>query len=111
MRLPVLLLAAALGLTTACVHSRTRIAAPRTVLEVDNQGFTDMTMYVVNAGQRVRLGLSTGKTSASFTIPPAVVGSGRELQFLADPVGSSRTAITEQMYVRAGETVNLVIPP
>lgn len=111
MRTVTLLIVGALAFATGCVQSRPRTPAARTVLEVDNQGFTDMTMYVVNGGQRVRLGLATGKTTMSFTIPATVVGSGRELQFLADPVGSSRTAITEQMYVRAGETVSLVIPP
>ena len=96
----------------SCVSSRSRgPAGPRTALEVDNQGFTDMTIYVVNSGQRIRLGLATGKTTTTLTIPASVVGSGRELSFLADPVGSSRSARSEQLFVRAGETVTLTIPP
>lgn len=106
-----LLLIAAIGFSTGCVRSHARASAPRTVLAVDNQGFADMTMYVVTSGQRIRLGLAVGKTTSEFTIPASVVGSGREIQFLADPVGSSRTQVTEQMYVRSGERVSLVIPP
>lgn len=107
----VTLLVASTAFIASCGHYRSRSGAERTTLEVDNQGFTDMTMYVLNGGQRIRLGLAVGKSATTFTIPASVVGSGRELQFLADPVGSSRAAISEQMYVRAGEAVHLVIPP
>lgn len=100
------------GGVEGCASSRTRApAAPRTILEVDNQGFADMTIYVVSGGQRIRLGLATGKTTSRFTVPATVVGTARELSFLADPVGSSRSSISEQLFVRAGETVTLVIRP
>ena len=97
----------------ACGASRTSRAGsgPATTLAVDNQAFSDMTIYVVSSGQRIRLGLATGKTVSTFTIPARVIGQSRELQFLADPVGSSRTAVSEQLYVRAGERVTLMIPP
>lgn len=83
----------------------------RTTLQVDNRSFTDMTVYLVNGGQRVRLGLAVGKTMTSLTIPARVLGSARELQFLADPVGSNRTALSDRLFVRAGDTVTLMIPP
>lgn len=83
----------------------------RTTLQVDNQSFVDMTVYLINGGQRVRLGLAVGKTTSTFTIPARIVGSGRELSFLADPIGSDRTGTSNQLYVRAGERVTLMIPP
>lgn len=83
----------------------------RTILTVDNRGFTDMTIYIVNGGQRVRIGMAVGKTTTALTIPVRVLGSARELQFLADPIGSDRTSVTDRLFVRAGDQVTLVIPP
>ena len=87
------------------------VAEERTTVQVDNRSFTDMTVYIVNGGQRVRLGLAVGKTMTTLTIPARLLGSSRELQFLADPVGSDRTAVSDRLYVRAGDTVTLMIPP
>lgn len=109
------ILALALTVLAACSSGRQSrpgtSADERTTLQVDNRSFTDMTVYMVNGGQRIRLGLAVGKTVTSLTIPPRVLGASRELQFLADPVGSNRTAVSDRLYVRAGDTVTLMIPP
>lgn len=110
-----LILVATALLLGACSSSRpARPAAGTeevTTLRVDNQSFVDMTVYVLNGGQRVRLGLAVGKTMSAFTIPARIVGTGRELSFLADPIGSDRTGTSNQLYVRAGQRVTLMIPP
>lgn len=80
-------------------------------MEVDNRSFVDMTVYVINGGQRIRLGLAVGKSTTRLTIPLRIVRTSRELQFLADPIGSDRTATSERIYVQAGDTVTLMIPP
>jgi hypothetical protein len=111
MRMMVLL---ALGFAVACASgrpSRPGASAERTTLQVDNRSFVDMAVYAVNGGQRVRLGLAVGKTTTTMTIPARLVGTSRELQFLADPIGSSRQAVSDRLYVRAGDRVTLMIPP
>jgi hypothetical protein len=71
-----------------------------------------MTVYVVeSAGARRRLGLATGVSTTVFSIPASVVGNGRELQFIVDPIGSDRTATSNSLFVMPGERVTLVIPP
>ena len=104
----------ALVLLAAC-SSAGRPSRPgseeRTILEVENRSFTDMTIYLVEGAGRRRLGLATGSTTTKMTIPASAVSSGRELQFLADPIGSDRTARSDRIYVRPGETVTLMIPP
>lgn len=83
-----------------------------TSIQVDNRAFTDMTVYVIEGvGARRRLGLATGAATTTFTIPPAMVGNGRELTFLVDPIGSDRTAQSNRMYVTPGQHVVLTIPP
>lgn len=86
-------------------------STPATVLRVDNRNFRDMVVYSVNSGQRIRLGLATGLSLTDLRIPPHALGGSRELAFMADPVGSSRTAYSESIYVVPGDTVSLMIPP
>jgi hypothetical protein len=80
-------------------------------LQVDNQGFTDMVIYAVSGGQRVRLGLATGHSTRLFTIPRYLVRGAGTLRFLADPVGGSRTPVSEEMTVQPGDLVTITIPP
>lgn len=81
------------------------------VLEVENRGFADMVIYAVSGSQRVRLGLATGNSTKSFTIPATLIRGSSPLKFLADPIGGSRSPITEEMVVQPGEIVSLTIPP
>jgi len=82
----------------------------RTYVEVDNRGFADMTIYVVDGSQRIRLGIAPGNARTEFPIPWHLVASARQLQFLADPIGSSRQAFSDQIYVEPGDHVVLLIP-
>jgi hypothetical protein len=84
-------------------------AAARTTLEVDNRGFADMNVYVVDGGQRIKLGFAPGNTKTVLTIPARMVGSARSLSFVADPVGSSRVSVSDTIYVQAGDRVTLLI--
>jgi hypothetical protein len=81
------------------------------MLRVENQGFSDMVIYAVSGAQRVRLGLATGNSTRSFTIPDYLIRGAGPLRFLADPIGSSRTPVSEEMTVQPGDVVSLTIPP
>jgi hypothetical protein len=81
------------------------------MLRVDNQDVMDMNVYVIRSEQRVRLGTVPGLSQRVLKIPPALLGAGGSLQFLADPIGGTHTPVSEVMYVQPGEVVELVIPP
>jgi hypothetical protein len=81
------------------------------VLQVENRGFADMVIYAVSGGQRIRLGMATGNSTKSFPLPPYLVRTGGRLRFLADPIGGSRTPVSEEMTVQPGDIVTLTIPP
>jgi hypothetical protein len=84
----------------------------KTTVRVENQGFADMTVYVLVGGQRVRLGLATGSSTTNFTIPGYLVGNGiQQLRFIADPVGSNRLPVSDEISVTPGDEVVLTIPP
>lgn len=108
-----LLLAVCLA-TTACASSGSNAAAakaePTTVL-VDNQALMDMTIYIWRSAQRIRLGTATGVSKTRFTIPQGIVSGITTVRFQADPIGSSRAPISEQITVSEGDEVELRIPP
>ena len=114
----VVAVAAALAAPVACMHRGERNpddeqqAGPTTV-QVVNQGFADMTIYVVSdAGQRIRLGLATGNSSQTFTVPRSMVNGGATtIRFLADPIGGTRSPVSDQLTVSPGDNVVLTIPP
>lgn len=74
------------AILTACT-GRSQDTGPEpassAVVQVENQGFTDMVIYAISGGQRVRLGLATGNSTKTFTVP----------------------------LVRRGDVVTLTIPP
>ena len=104
-------LALAIAGCRAMTRSGPAAQAPETILEVDNRGFADMNIYVVEGSQRIRIGFATGNGRTKLTIPARLVSGSRDLQFLADPVGSNRTAVSDKIYVTPGDRVTLMIPP
>jgi hypothetical protein len=108
-------LIAMLGLAlSACGGSKSRSAPtpqPRTSVRVENQGFSDMTIYAVRSGQRVRLGAASGNSTTVFTIPANLIFGATPLRFIADPIGGNRTPVSEEITVQPGDQVRLVIPP
>lgn len=81
------------------------------MVQVQNQGFSDMVVYAISGGQRIRLGLATGNSSKTFTIPRHLVRGAGPIRFLADPVGGNRAPVSEEMTVQPGDIVTLTIPP
>jgi len=100
---------------TACNAFRhgsdTSDSAQPTVVQVDNQGFLDMTVYAARSSQRVRLGIAVGNNKTNFNIPPVLVSGLTPLRFVADPIGGRRASVSEEITVAPGDTVVLTIPP
>jgi len=80
-------------------------------VEVQNQAFLDMTVYVIRSGQRIRLGQVSGNSTATFELPRTVVNPGLPIRFQADPIGGNRTPFSQEISVNPGDTVVLRIPP
>ena len=84
---------------------------PETFVEVENRSMLDMTVYVVRGGERRRLGLVNALSTQVLSIPSVLVEGLGVLRFIADPIGSNRTPVSEEISVRHGDTVRLIIPP
>ena len=109
-------LSLALALLTAPACARLRSSAPpgpepKTTVRVDNQSFLDMNVYVWRSSQRLRLGFVNGHSAQTFELPRGLLFGATPLRFQADPVGGSRTPISEEIVVSPGDEVVLQIPP
>jgi hypothetical protein len=68
-----------------------------------------MTIYVLNRSQRVRIGTARGLSTTMLRIPHYLV-TGGTLRFLADPLGSGRMPVSEEISVFSGDEIVLEIP-
>jgi hypothetical protein len=103
-----------LATASACAGRSRETAVEPTesaAVQVQNQSFSDMVVYAINGGQRIRLGLATGNSTNTFTIPRHLIRGAGGIRFLADPVGGNRTPVSEEMTVNPGDVVTLTIPP
>ena len=105
-------LSSAVILLSSCMYSRgpQQVQEPTTI-RVDNQSYTDMTIYLVRGSQRVRLGMAGGLKATTLTIPATMVFGSTPMRFLADPIGAGRGPVSDEITVRAGDQVGLIIPP
>lgn len=97
----------------ACASGAHRGAVPaqeQTTLRVQNQSWLDMNVFVLRSGQRIRLGMVPGSSTRVLVIPANIMFGMTPLQFMADPVGSPRTPISQEITVRPGDEVTLIIP-
>ena len=117
------LLAGLIGLTALSLGCGTGRAAPsepaprqdseqagkaargETVVQIDNQNFNDMNIYLIDAGNRVFLGEVNGLTTGELAIPRVASPSSLQIRLLADPIGSSTPIATPSLTVGPGQTV------
>ena len=108
-------LAALLLAAPACfVFNRGSKAAPppavdvpegEIALNVTNYNYLDVVIYVLHDGQRTRVGMVTGSSSAVFFIPVRLLGMGHELQLYGDAIGSDEYARTETLVIQPGQYI------
>jgi hypothetical protein len=113
MRTLIMMLVAGIGLTTAgCASARPAATSgqEQTTLVVRNDNYLDHNIYLIRGADRVRLGTARGLTTTRFVIPAQYVFGVSSLQFLADPIGSRVTPVSDRVNVSPGDEVQLVIP-
>lgn len=106
--------AALCAIIAACASMGKQTAATEnpTTLVVENRNLLDMNIYIIRSGgQRIRVGTATGLAKTKFTIPRGIVFGSTTVRFLADPIGSNRGPISEEITVNEGDEVGLMLPP
>ena len=107
---------AAVALTlTACAGGKTVRNGPLppegkvSNVEVRNNNWSDMNVYVERNGMRQRLGTVTSMASRRFQIPRAFLTSTGAVRLVADPIGSQDRHVTPPVQVWPGQTVAFTI--
>ena len=108
-RLYILSLTITIDVTSACTSQRGpkqfRHAASDTspiLLRVDSHHWSDVTVYAVRDGIRLRLGTVSAASSATFRVPPHLLNLAGELQLVGDPLGGGKPIHMEPVYIRPG---------
>ncbi len=79
--------------------------ADQVEIQVKNHNFADATLHALKGGERIRLGIVTGKTDKSFRIPWRFTVPLRiEIDLLAGPA-----CVTRSMQVDPGDIVEVQI--
>ena len=104
-----LLFAAPLGVQ-ACRHKSLAPAPeppPKTMLHVANGEFLDAVVYVVDRGQRVRLGVASSNRTTNFEIPAHLLFAATPLSFVVDPIGAPARPSTGDLVILPGDDLEL----
>jgi hypothetical protein len=84
-------------------------AQERAQVEVENQRLYDINVYLINSGQRIRLGRISAKRTARFTVPPGVVPRAREVEFMIESLSGGSPAVSQRLWIAPGELVKLIV--
>jgi hypothetical protein len=82
--------------------ARTSRAIP---VEVDNQNFSDMNVYLVNGGARWLVGNVAGLTKTTLTIPASVAPTDLRVRLRAQAIGARGSISTPMLIVAPGQQV------
>src|SRR5207249_2355191 len=78
-------------------------------VQVENHGWSDATIYVLSGGLTRRVGMVTGSSSQSFTLPASYIGTMGEIRLRAHPIGSNGSLTTDLMTVQPGQLVRFTV--
>ena len=77
----------------------------KTRVEIDNQNFSDMNVYLIGQGTRLLLGSATGLSKTTLLIPQGNLGGEWRVRLQADPIGGSAPIRTPTLLVPPGQSV------
>jgi hypothetical protein len=74
-------------------------------LEVENQGWSDIVIYLVRGTAVDRLGMVGSLNTKTFVFPFRKLGVGTDVRLRADPIGGPRTFTSENLLVQPGQWI------
>jgi hypothetical protein len=74
-------------------------------VQVDNQNFSDMNVYLVTRGTRWLVGNVAGLTKATLTVPASVAPANLRVRLRAQPIGGGGGTTTPTLIVAPGQQV------
>jgi hypothetical protein len=77
------------------------------VVQVENDNWLDVHVYVVRDGEPYSLGFVTGPGHAQFTLPWMATVPGGQVQILVLPIGGTEDYLSDPLIVNPGDVLNL----
>lgn len=77
-------------------------------LEVENLSYFDVNIFVIQGSRNWRMGMVTATRTTRFKLTPEMIGRG-PIQIYAEPIGSPKRLRSEEIPIRAGETLSWAI--
>jgi hypothetical protein len=74
-------------------------------IQIDNQNFNEMNVYLVTRGSRWLVGNVGAMTKATLTIPPALAPADQRVRLRAEAIGGSGATTTPTLMVPSGQQV------
>jgi hypothetical protein len=74
-------------------------------VEIDNQNYSDMSIYLISDGLRVRVGSAPGLSKTTLALPAGSRRANWRVRLLADPIGGSAAIRTPTLLVAPGQKV------
>ena len=81
----------------------------RIPLHVTNHHYLDISIYALCDGQRTRIGTAVGNSSTRLDISWRLVGQGRDMQLVADAIGSDEQTVTPTIIIQPGQFIELLL--
>lgn len=78
---------------------------PPITLEVINNNWSDMVVYVIRGGQRVRVLTVVSTMAENILLPRDLVGPGGEVRVFAHSIGGTARYLSPTVYASPGTTV------
>jgi hypothetical protein len=79
-------------------------------VEIDNQGFSEVRVFAYRGAERVRLGTVPAMSTRTLNIPNHLT-LGTPIRFSAEPLASNARPTSQEMTVRPGDRLRLVVRP
>ena len=92
-------------LESAPVPQKAAAATKGTAVQIDNQNFSDMNIYVLQAGGRALVGQAQGLGKTTLVIPNALTSADGRVRLLADPIGGYGPITTPVLLVPFGQQI------
>ena len=74
-------------------------------VQIDNQNFSDMNIYLLRNGGRWLVGQAEGMGKTTLTIPQSMAPTDLRVRLIGDPIGGSRPVTTPVLIVPRGQTI------
>lgn len=84
---------------------------PRTRVRVENLNYLDATIFVYSGARNQRMGIATGLTTQTFTVPTQLLTGGTSIRFQVRYLGRSGMVSSDYVTVNPGDEVLLRLPP